>query len=1063
MLVADIEKGGDGGHWNLYDEEGNTYSNIFDISEFDIKTQMLKSGSVKSPNSVESHEDIYSPQRGAGVLGIAQLYNSVYTVSDATTGHVSAVYTENVTGGEGEYDAGYGFCQYPPLASLSATKDNFISPNIVYIPHNHGVQYLTEFPSNGFYSYFGDNGSDTQPTVYGDSVLAKYYLSDEYSIAAQTLNRVNIRFRKMREYYAVGSTGSSIYMVFRNNVNGRNDSGDYGAVNGISPNVVALAAGAPQSPLVDISLFCAMDNMMTYADSGEGYLFYSADFKREFSGIELDGTVLSSYQPKDGSFILYLVSSGGELSLVYIPKIGGIAARSAWRLAAEESVRDIHAVELSHSVLVCTKKSGLLNVWSKSYSYDANMSYTEFQPFTVPKIGTPSTAQSFEGYSDFIPFYNGSDILGVTCMCRDGGKVAFMSTRYSTGGMSFEIGQYFQQAVSYSMPHTIVSDILFDYSPMDCGNDVRRGNYAFVQFSGLGLAKCHVDDMMNDSGSCLFSATGPINAIDYGQCDKVCTDVRFVTTGHGDTAYDILEQNGFVKKGMSNNFISAKPFLKTTFMEASGGTFRFSESFSCFPTASTRDIIKENTGTVQDGTLRDVEQFPLSGFSFIDDVPIPYSMGVTLKTWGIGNPKHDAALALVKWNDRDGVANLQSSYMSMDDSIGGLHLQYSGICSEVFVNSYSHSRSDIREKWNDSPSTTVYEYPHPCYGDITTAGDVKLPIFDSPLDSSMKLGDVEMVDELLVVKNYRTTPLTGRPLSDFDVHIRESGKTNVDDVPEFMWGGYIVTNFFCGDNLDATVRSLYGVEDVTKHSEIENYTSLFHIKPMASIEFYPEAKRTEPWKPYYAGRYVSFIKKHGDFYYIGLRSSENVADENATGYDIIETSTLFEEKQTVKLDHGFFVMDVKFLGDVVAVQYGRNDGGSLVPDHIKVFLQGDSATKYLPERSRSNMLLGAYRSTNGGGDVPRYSDIEISKDGSAHSTAAFDNVEMIYSLNRFSPNASHKSNLFSIRVDNLGLFDSPYLSETQKLELERWFKNKITDMVNAVKPAQTELFDVYIN
>ena len=58
---------------------------------------------------------------------------------------------------------------------------------------------------------------------------------------------------------------------------------------------------------------------------------------------------------------------------------------------------------------------------------------------------------------------------------------------------------------------------------------------------------------------------------------------------------------------------------------------------------------------------------------------------------------------------------------------------------------------------------------------------------------------------------------------------------------------------------------------------------------------------------------------------------------------------------------------------------------------------------------------------------------------------------------------SHKSNLFSVKVEDLGLDESPFLSDSQKKSVRIWMRNKIMDIVDELKPAHTEIFDVFVD
>lgn len=78
-------------------------------------------------------------------------------------------------------------------------------------------------------------------------------------------------------------------------------------------------------------------------------------------------------------------------------------------------------------------------------------------------------------------------------------------------------------------------------------------------------------------------------------------------------------------------------------------------------------------------------------------------------------------------------------------------------------------------------------------------------------------------------------------------------------------------------------------------------------------------------------------------------------------------------------------------------------------------------------------------------------------------SSSYDTVETMYSLNRFTSQNIHKSNLFTIRIDDLGISDSPFLTDSQREQLTLWVKNHVSDIVTAIKPAQTELFDVLVD
>ena len=181
-----------------------------------------------------------------------------------------------------------------------------------------------------------------------------------------------------------------------------------------------------------------------------------------------------------------------------------------------------------------------------------------------------------------------------------------------------------------------------------------------------------------------------------------------------------------------------------------------------------------------------------------------------------------------------------------------------------------------------------------------------------------------------------------------------------------------------------------------------------------------------------------------------MRSKKN-HDADTVGYDIIETDTLFEERECVKLEDGLIVSGIKFFDGHVAVEYEKLNGDRFV----KWFSSGKSFYKVLPV---------LYRSDISSADTPiKHAEISTKVDYSSEVVASYDNVEVMNSLNRFTPVVNHKSNLFSIRIDDLGFEESEYLTDYQKKVLRTYFRNSITELVDSVKPAHTQLFDVYLD
>jgi hypothetical protein len=506
------------------------------------------------------------------------------------------------------------------------------------------------------------------------------------------------------------------------------------------------------------------------------------------------------------------------------------------------------------------------------------------------------------------------------------------------------------------------------------------------------------------------------------------------------------------------HFITGRPALRATFKSTDG---EYYNSFSDFP-LSEREPIKEPLFSSTSSVC--VETSPVTGYRFALDVPVEDSMAVSVKTFKTTGVNHDAAISLVKWNDMsDGKCSIQAKNKPQ-----GLHLRYNAMCTDVYMNGSTSTTVD-ESTGAEVPvyTSTVYEYPHPCYGRLKTAG-TGLPIFDGPFASDMTMDDLLFVNGYFVVKNYHVQTEDGKTdeeWSEEDERILESGWHPRYPTGDYPSGGYVVTNFFADTGEGSTIPSLY--EAVLKESSRErpkiaydserfyDYSFLWHIKPGRAIEFYPESRPGVVWAPYYPSKYVDFIKYNNGRYYISLRSSKERSMETV-GYDIVETDTLFREARLddMKLERGVTVSGVGFFDDHVAVEYTKIDGNRNSERYVKWFEAGKPERKTLPVLYVENVS---------GIDPPakRY-DIRFEEDYSSNSASRYDNVEVINSLNRFTPVVNHKSNLFSIRLEDLGFEESEYLTDYQKKVLRTYFRNSITNIVDAVKPAHTHLFDVYM-
>ena len=203
QFIADIEKNTDSlddgnftrdrNPWNFYSSEGVLYHNLFDTDSFDVRTQTLTGSTRHSPNNSRSHEPIFMPH-DSGYVGGCQFYGNAYTITNFTNSTVSSYVESGFDDSFSTYCSDHGTIRYNALSSYENPSEYYISPNILFEPTN-GVQFITEYPLNGYYMDFGDNETDGNPTVFGDSVLAKYYLDQNYSVSSYDIDSIKSRFR----------------------------------------------------------------------------------------------------------------------------------------------------------------------------------------------------------------------------------------------------------------------------------------------------------------------------------------------------------------------------------------------------------------------------------------------------------------------------------------------------------------------------------------------------------------------------------------------------------------------------------------------------------------------------------------------------------------------------------------------------------------------------------------------------------------------------------------------------------------------------------------------------
>ncbi len=473
--------------WNLYTDDGRIVSNLYDSAGFDIRTQTLLPNSRLSPLVKGRHDDIHMPNAGKYV-GQCQVGDVGYALTDFTDERFVAP-----VAGNDDYEAGYGFCMYYYLSSVSGGDAKHLNPDLVFNPLR-GVQYLNEYPMGRYHSDFGDNELDVEgteidrPTVYADTYLTKYFYDGGYSVDGRVVSggtQDRIDFGGFRTYEGIGHNGDTTYLVYRNDRTVRND--EYGSHRPHDP-----ARTAASFELATVARLANRVAVVTRTTDYAKYAMYSSSDFRElvtpFGKLGGNIFVLASYEPKDESFVLYAATSSTDASdlrkwasepyryvttLVYVPKVGGFDAARTYEMRFGEDkdadrpncekLSEMTFIELDSSVLIGTRHNGSFNVVSQAYDYVNTVDLGEnaktgFDPFLQPHLSeSPDNRKSAKdnsltlvdtnGRSDV--FYNGVDIVALKHYDKEGKPRLYLSRDYTdSNGRLFTKGCFFSAVVS---------------------------------------------------------------------------------------------------------------------------------------------------------------------------------------------------------------------------------------------------------------------------------------------------------------------------------------------------------------------------------------------------------------------------------------------------------------------------------------------------------------------------------------------------------------------------------------------------------------------------------------
>lgn len=1113
--------------WNLSLSDGSILHNIFDSSDVDIQSQIYR----RQTNGITKKEEynnleVYAPSKDK-VVGLTQLFNNAYSITDTTTSSISSiVYTNNSMNTYETFVDRQAISKYEPVNDIINSIENYVSTQ-ASLTIGDGLQYLVEYPFGKYYGEFGDNETLDRIIVYGDAINVKNHLNENYSVEgidSKNGTTINSYFKKFRTYYNIDSTGNSIYLVYKNDKNGHAsyDASETTSNNGastIQPRFDTI------SMLSDFVMIETTEKL--YCSNSIDELFIESD-----KNIRTSGKIA---YPKNGSFSLRINKSHNDYSLCYIPRVGNIELYSS---SVSSGIKSNAYFEFENNVFCLYElienydnpgKQFYINVVGN----EKNKDYTGI--FYNPVVGT-----KLQQYDDvlnkiriyyakklkddvlaIIGYYNNrfylfvstpvdgitgnyfrlvvppdfqetshtstsnnilnSSITEVTTSLNGDNVVTTtniysydtlsegvsslvktIETRSPSGHLkssstitelsnptidndvtfkSDYINSYGDYTISYNEDLTpfMPSNISVSVLDRDVGEQ-KAGTYVFVHFRKLNydydeLAYFIIEDIDDNAPYIKSQYAIPENTFKYSK-----VNIREFVNAYFSIPPDIVDNDiGYYidyageHKNVNRDKISGglivkfNNYIKKNIYDEGYKDNGQSVSFYAFPLCR-REKIQENKSNIKtiyvdDDNILDDDK------KYLFDYEIKNSLFTPADVYTNNN-----GLSIVK--------------AALSGARGTYNLVYSGICSEVYIETTIDDKIDNlgHEKTYKS---NIYQYPHPCYGKLATAG-THLPIFDGVLGGSPgndNYNNFRIINGYFVCMNYNVDSVSAHTPEE----VKESVRVSLSPVPidTYPSGGYVVT-----DNLLSTtdVSKLYSAELKYTNEEYNknNYVQLWHVRPTGFVEFYPKSYDDKEWKPFYAGKNIIDIVYAGGFYYIMLEDDPKSGSK--IGYDIIETPSLFEEQEYTYIEDYTHITNFRAFEKYAVVEYKNKKTNTR---YVKWFKYGYAKYKYdfLYSISSSQNVLSSSVAT---------ANVELNKT-QATLPSKYDNVEQVYSINRFIPNNVHKSQYFSIKVEDLGIDNSDYLSDSQKEFVKMWIKNNITEIVNKNKPAQTELLQVYLD
>jgi hypothetical protein len=176
-------------------------------------------------------------------------------------------------------------------------------------------------------------------------------------------------------------------------------------------------------------------------------------------------------------------------------------------------------------------------------------------------------------------------------------------------------------------------------------------------------------------------------------------------------------------------------------------------------------------------------------------------------------------------------------------------------------------------------------------------------------------------------------------------------------------------------------------------------------------------------------KYAFLVSNYGIFFSDTLSSPPSITSASSAGSTFTDAIRFGERLFVLRNDGAIGYVPLSSV----------SDGAGVVPSYLKVAY------------SISDMSVPISEMT-----------LETSSVPSSSVISRYDNVETVLSFNRFKSQGYHKSNMFSIRVENLNIDDVDTLTYNEKKQLKLWIANRVKNLANSLAPSNTQLFKVSI-